>query len=185
MPRVKDDLWTLIRYPIYSTARGVTKGSPLTLYLYLPLFFSWRSLHDLLPPIDTFFPPFLSHDRKACSLLLSIIYFRSLLHSQEPGEEKSRWLSNVIPCEIKCNQYCEVFVFVFENTEQNEMKQVPRGYIRCDYSIVTYCFIVYRFGDFVFKKNDHIRQSKLTRDRWTDGQMDGQTDGRSRPLIEN
>ena len=56
-------------------------------------------------------------------------------------------------------------------------KQVPRGYIRCDYFIVTRYIIVcdVHWWDFTFK-NGRIRRSKISQDR--------RTDGRTRPLTE-
>ena len=56
-------------------------------------------------------------------------------------------------------------------------QQVSRGYIRCDYFIVTHCIIVWDviWWLFIFI-NGHIHRLKIT----GDGQMDGWT----RPLIE-
>ena len=68
-------------------------------------------------------------------------------------------------------------------------EQVPRGYIRCDYLVVTHCIIViYDIGRFSILKNFDFQCLKITRDGRTDlrtyGPTDGPTDGRTRPLIE-
>ena len=58
-------------------------------------------------------------------------------------------------------------------------EQVPRGYIRCDYLVVTHCIIVYDIGRFSTHKNLDFRRLKITRDGRTDGPTDGRTDGRT------
>ena len=63
---------------------------------------------------------------------------------------------------------------------EEKREQVPRGYNRCDYFIVTHCTIVYDTIWWLFTlKNDHLRRSKVTWDR----PMDLRTDGRTRPLM--
>ena len=52
-------------------------------------------------------------------------------------------------------------------------KQVPQGYIRCDYFIVTHCIIVSDFiWWFLILKNGHICHSKITRGIRKDGPTD-------------
>ena len=56
-------------------------------------------------------------------------------------------------------------------------KQVPRGYIRCDYFIVCHCVIVYDVIDKLFTlKSSFFRHLKITRDRPMDLRTYGRTD---------
>ena len=57
-----------------------------------------------------------------------------------------------------------------------KIKQVPQGYIRCDYFIVTHYDVIWLLFTLI---NGHIRCSKITRDRRTYGPTDGPTDLRT------
>ena len=58
----------------------------------------------------------------------------------------------------------------FFGREEKQEKQVPRGYIRCDYFIVTHHAMVFTL------KNSQIFCSKITGDGRTDGRTDERTD---------
>ena len=63
-----------------------------------------------------------------------------------------------------------------------QLQPVPRGYIRCDFFIVTHQIVAYDIS--LPLKMAIFCLSKIARDGRTYGQTYGRSDGRTRPLIE-